>query len=541
MKARGDARIDSVIEQAVRGGPLDMLEIRDALVRAAQDLIAGREGLIHAAILRGVRRGALRVDGTSERGLARYGPMTTGEAAVPPELHRLDPQDPEVHRARRIASTIRNEATRERVTADVAAHRRALRNSGALRGFGPTRQLRHLLRRVDRGRSTVLFTQNLGDMAKKVLIHEGPWILAALVAFLLIRSFVAEVFVIPSASMLPTLDLGDRVVVFKPGGRERPRRWTILTFKRAGTTYVKRAVGLGGEQIALIGGDVFIDGSLTPKPPPLRAALRAPYAAWRLDGPAASEAWILVEEHDVRDGEGVVREERWGYDGPSLWSSGPRDGGPGKAGDVPLRDAYAALVADRDGDAVVGLDLVYRAVGRGGFPDGPIETRYSLEVREDGARLEIFDGAETVRVLRQPGRFGDTVTLELSYVDGILVARAGDVRWEEALPPTQRPPLATILAPRLRRRGTVDFREIRLDADLHYTSFGQLGVAPSLDEAAEMVHAYRIPDGHVFFLGDNTTNSNDSRRSEVGAIPEADLIGPVRFRIWPPARVGGVP
>ena len=42
-----------------------------------------------------------------------------------------------------------------------------------------------------------------------------------------------------------------------------------------------------------------------------------------------------------------------------------------------------------------------------------------------------------------------------------------------------------------------------------------------------------VPQGCVFLLGDNRVNSVDSRYSEVGCIPESDLIGPVVMRLLP--------
>jgi signal peptidase I len=47
-----------------------------------------------------------------------------------------------------------------------------------------------------------------------------------------------------------------------------------------------------------------------------------------------------------------------------------------------------------------------------------------------------------------------------------------------------------------------------------------------------------VPSGCYFVLGDNSTNSFDSRFW--GSVPRGNIIGRVSFCYWPPERVGGV-
>ncbi len=94
-------------------------------------------------------------------------------------------------------------------------------------------------------------------------------VIAVLVAVLL-RTFVVQTFFIPSGSMEPTLQIGDRILVNKLSYHlHSVQRGDIVVFSRPPAEncggpevndLVKRVIGLPGDTISLSGGYVYIDG-----------------------------------------------------------------------------------------------------------------------------------------------------------------------------------------------------------------------------------------------------------------------------------------
>lgn len=89
----------------------------------------------------------------------------------------------------------------------------------------------------------------------------------AIVLALVVRSTVAEARYIPSESMLPTLDVGDRLIIEKISYHfTQPHRDDIIVFNPPassgfkGAAFIKRVIGLPGETVAVHGGKVWIDG-----------------------------------------------------------------------------------------------------------------------------------------------------------------------------------------------------------------------------------------------------------------------------------------
>jgi signal peptidase I len=114
---------------------------------------------------------------------------------------------------------------------------------------------------------------------KKSLLREYiEAIIIALVLALFIRGFVVQAFKIPSGSMIPTLLVGDHILVSKfiYGIRnpftgsvlvpvKEPERFDIVVFKypiNPDQDFIKRIIGLPGDQIEVIDKKVYVNGKL---------------------------------------------------------------------------------------------------------------------------------------------------------------------------------------------------------------------------------------------------------------------------------------
>jgi signal peptidase I len=106
---------------------------------------------------------------------------------------------------------------------------------------------------------------------KSRMIREWALIIViALVASLLIRSYLFQTFYIPSGSMEPTLLIGDRIVVDKVSADLGSiNRGDIVVFKAPPTEncggepvtdLVKRVIGLPGDHLSSVGNTIYVNG-----------------------------------------------------------------------------------------------------------------------------------------------------------------------------------------------------------------------------------------------------------------------------------------
>ena len=119
----------------------------------------------------------------------------------------------------------------------------------------------------------------MADAKKKSKIREFiEGIIAAVLIALLITTFVIKMYKIPSRSMVPTLLVGDQLVVNKliygikiPYFRNTiipitdPQRGDIIVFiypKDRSLDFIKRVIGIGGDTIEIQDKKIFINGKL---------------------------------------------------------------------------------------------------------------------------------------------------------------------------------------------------------------------------------------------------------------------------------------
>ena len=122
------------------------------------------------------------------------------------------------------------------------------------------------------------------------LVLEPLLIIGALA--LLARSAMLSVYSIPSASMAPTLQIGDHIFVTSyrlPFAEHEPKRGDIIVFRapaNAGEVLVKRIIGTPGDLVDAAGGYVRVGGHALPEPYVMQTAASGAMSAQIV--PAAS-------------------------------------------------------------------------------------------------------------------------------------------------------------------------------------------------------------------------------------------------------------
>lgn len=126
--------------------------------------------------------------------------------------------------------------------------------------------------------------RNSPGQGKYTIQEAGKSLVLALILVSMVRFFLLEPFKIPTPSMEPTLIgdplCGDFVLVNKSCYHlYKPKRWDVVVFHHPLNTkinFIKRLIGLPGERLQIKNGNIYINGILVRKPNSIQEALKQP-------------------------------------------------------------------------------------------------------------------------------------------------------------------------------------------------------------------------------------------------------------------------
>lgn len=363
----------------------------------------------------------------------------------------------------------------------------------------------------------VLFVRRRGTDRVRVVALALALMCGGYAVALTVRCFFLEAFHIPTGSMMPTLmgaplgdpAGGDRILVDKSAYVRGPvRRWDVAVFRYPldrSRSFVKRVVGLAGEEVLLKLGDVYSRTdpnrafTLARKPHDVQDSVWAPVA------PSAAFA-------------------QWVFTPPEAASS---------AGEETVVDATAS------GGSVF-CRYPYRITNRvAGTSGGPTEDVFDLRLRVRlsldrlaEVKLRMIGVSGTAELAFAPGGDGSVTwtspssevstrvdspnlhhdgaphVVSLATYDGVVEAAIDDGAPVEVLGQSEFNPQAASRASNVEIEvsyGKATFAGVALHRDLYYIDGG-----PGSALCPEGT-ALRVPDHACFALGDNSPNAKDGR------------------------------
>ena len=386
-----------------------------------------------------------------------------------------------------------------------------------------------------------------------------------------IRSHDGKYFVMqdgrPKPAYARTIFKGDQIFVLKSVYQFfEPKRWDVIVFKNPTEpriNYIKRCIGLPGESLQIIDGDVFVNGSIQRKPEKVQEELwmtiydndyqparpdepgfnghtwKQPFenigtSKWNLtaDNPAVFEldsADATIHRIQYNDQQGNDFKATYAYDDPATFELMP------VCSDLMVR-YYPQLQTD----SVAGAQINKYGVAYQGWikPDGTMQI---FRLTPGGQQVLIEESVCTQNDLKKVSRFG-FATLDhqvvLEYGETKLVHDLGTGINDAGTNRTVNPQV------RILGQGKLRLSHIGLYRDIHYLSDDASNPRFHARRATES-NPMKLKDAEYFACGDNSPYSADSRIWDkpglsntdipypAGVVPKDYLVGKAFFVHWP--------
>ncbi|MGQ3685130.1 MAG: S26 family signal peptidase [Candidatus Loosdrechtia sp.] len=293
-------------------------------------------------------------------------------------------------------------------------------------------------------------------------------------------------------------------------------------FSKKKKNYIKRLVGLPGEKLQIVNGDIYINDKIQRKPRKVQETLWFPvydsnYPAKKTDSPiwiADSNVWTMKKEalilnnnSDTNSGVSLVTFGRKITD-----HNGYNRNSTTEMGDVKISfdvtpskgSHYLKLVLEKNKD-------IFTAIIPMAGTNGKCQIIVSDTVREKDFQLQ------TDQVHR----------IEFSNVDRMVSLSINEKEiisfdTDDGTVPVQRP----FDTSRVRFGGNLvhtHFKNIQIYRDIYYTNL--------FTDTWGTDQPSQLGEKDYFMLGDNSRNSNDSRVWKF--VPEENIVGKAFFVFWP--------
>ncbi len=369
----------------------------------------------------------------------------------------------------------------------------------------------------------------------------------------------------PVGGTMPVAN-GDRILVLKCIYQFfEPKRWDVIVFKNPPepeVNYIKRLVGLPGESVQIIDGDVYINGQISRKPPHVQDELWMP--VYNNDYQPINRSSPTFNHHRWDQPFRNKGFPRWEKDSPTLFRL---DSHPDQINTMiysttignDFRATYAYDEVEEYNYMPYCSDLMVRFYCRSEKPQGRIgatlskyQTTYKAWVDFTGEMVitkndENGKITELARKSIEPPTINKSALVKFANVDHQLFFQFGSEKLTydmgRGLEDAGRiradiPPQVEILG-----SGKLTLSHVAIFRDIHYT---ERKYANGPKEGRAIDKPFILGEDEFFVLGDNSPNSEDCRwwtreglankglsNYRVGIVPRDYLVGKALFVYWP--------